>query len=981
VSSNLTITFSEPVSVTGDWFQVQCDLRPAITPATAAVSGGPTTFTVDPDTDLYADDACVLSISASAVRDADTADPPDAMATDYAAGFATAAGACGDPAYQISAIQGAAPASAVVGKNRTVEAVVVGDMQGAESLSGFFVEEEAEDRDSDPATSEGLFVADGNPSPLDVAVGQRVRVTGRVAETEGATALTSLTRAVNCGAAETPLAAPVELPVPDSGWWEQVEGMRVTFDEALTVSENNDLASDGRLTLVSGRRPLAYTQTYAPDADGYAAFIEDLDRRTVFLDDGSDNVFPDPIIYPAPGLTAYNSVRIGDQILAGMTGIVDGRGVGYRLHPAAPPVFVKANPRVAAPADGDGNARVIFLGLDDYFTPNEGVYGTRGASNETELKRQRDKLVAALTELDAVLIAVSGRENDGADPGSALADLVAALNTATTPGAYVALAGGNAWGTGKTTVGLIYRPDRQLPVGAPAILDTGAFAQVDAQPDHAPPMAQTFEEATWGERFTIVVNQWRDRDTCSDGGADADQGDGQACGSASRSAAANDLAAWLASNPTGVADPDILVVGELNAFRMEAPIQDLRSGGFTDLVEQHLGAETTTAQWAGTMGYVDHALATGSFVGQVGQVATWSINADEPQALDYQTEDKSAAQLDSLYAPDSYRSSDHDPLIIDLSLLPDQSDLTGGYGLAWHTGQGDWRLGAAWGGADDGVLRGTGSWNDGQGEVTVSVNGPAQQIACLHAWLDYSDGATQAGALDAPNGQWDSNEKVIHGVALPPGKDQPVSFPLPAGVIDETATYNMRFRLVPATVGQSGCVETRESALAESIAPTGRADGGEVEDWVFSSGPLAVRIAYLSARSYGDTTQLTWETTDEVDAAGFDLSAAAGEDGPWQQVNTARIPAKAPGSTSGAQYAYQVRSSQGARWFRLDVVERSGLKWSFGPVPAEESAPTAVEVDSLDANVVAGNGPLLAAFGSLIAIVWFGRRRAQGVGR
>ena len=41
----------------------------------------------------------------------------------------------------------------------------------------------------------------------------------------------------------------------------------------------------------------------------------------------------------------------------------------------------------------------------------------------------------------------------------------------------------------------------------------------------------------------------------------------------------------------------------------------------------------------------------------------WHINADEPDLLDYDTSFKSDAQ-DAIYAPDPYRSSDHDPVVV-----------------------------------------------------------------------------------------------------------------------------------------------------------------------------------------------------------------------------------------------------------------------------------------------------------------------------
>ena len=61
--------------------------------------------------------------------------------------------------------------------------------------------------------------------------------------------------------------------------------------------------------------------------------------------------------------------------------------------------------------------------------------------------------------------------------------------------------------------------------------------------------------------------------------------------------------------------------------------------------------------------------------------AVWHINADEPRALDYNTDFKSPEQQASFYAPDSYRASDHDPVIIALNMdsasLFDRADLNG----------------------------------------------------------------------------------------------------------------------------------------------------------------------------------------------------------------------------------------------------------------------------------------------------------------
>jgi predicted extracellular nuclease len=156
---------------------------------------------------------------------------------------------------------------------------------------------------------------------------------------------------------------------------------------------------------------------------------------------------------------------------------------------------------------------------------------------------------------------------------------------------------------------------------------------------------------------------------CADAtGDDLDQGDGQGCYNATRTAMADVLTAWLATDPTGSGDPDLLIIGDLNAYAMEDPITALESAGYVDLVESTIGAGAYSYAYYGQAGYLDHALANSSMTAQVAGAAIWHINADEPRALDYNEEYKSPRQVESLYSEDAYRSSDHDPVIVGLEL-------------------------------------------------------------------------------------------------------------------------------------------------------------------------------------------------------------------------------------------------------------------------------------------------------------------------
>jgi hypothetical protein len=94
----------------------------------------------------------------------------------------------------------------------------------------------------------------------------------------------------------------------------------------------------------------------------------------------------------------------------------------------------------------------------------------------------------------------------------------------------------------------------------------------------------------------------------------------------------------------------------------------LRDAGFINLIESFNGPDAYSYVFDGQWGYLDHALANPALAPQVAGVADWHINADEPSTLDYNTNFKSAAQQQSLYAPDEFRISDHDPVLVDLAL-------------------------------------------------------------------------------------------------------------------------------------------------------------------------------------------------------------------------------------------------------------------------------------------------------------------------
>src|SRR6185503_10241979 len=88
-NTDITITFSEPVDVTGDWFQISCATSGTRNVADTVVTGGPTTFTINPNADFAALETCTVTVFAAQVTDQDVNDPPDNMAANFVFSFTT----------------------------------------------------------------------------------------------------------------------------------------------------------------------------------------------------------------------------------------------------------------------------------------------------------------------------------------------------------------------------------------------------------------------------------------------------------------------------------------------------------------------------------------------------------------------------------------------------------------------------------------------------------------------------------------------------------------------------------------------------------------------------------------------------------------------------------------------------------------------------------------------------------------------------
>lgn len=601
------------------------------------------------------------------------------------------ASACDSPYTPIYQIQGSGASAAVMG-DVTTQGIVIGDYEGpSPELRGFYIQEAAGDEDD--ATSDGMFVFNGDSESVEL--GDLVRVSGTAGEFQAQTQISDVTEVVICDTDYTVEPVQVTLPFADAAYPERFEGMLVRLPQTLYVTENFQLGQFGQVALSSSPRLEQPTQIVAPGAPALAMqAANSLDR--IILDDANQLLNPDPITIARGGnpLTSSNTLRSGDStsnivgVLTYTWGGTQQSPNAYRIRPfhalgGSLSNFVATNARPSAPPVVGGTLRIASMNLLNYYNTFSGcingVGGTpknsncRGAGDADEFQRQYQKIIAAIVKLNPDILAVNELENDGYDVASAIYDLVTRLNAATAAGTYAfidvdARTGQvNALGTDVIKIGVIYKPAKVTLLGT-AALNTVAFVSGGdglANPRNRATFAQAFQENATGEVFVLSPNHFKSRSSeCNT----PDAGDGQGDCAVVRKNGATALATWLATDPTDSNDPDVLILGDLNSYAKEDSITALKNAGYLNLVDEFIGEDAYSYGYNGQWGYLDHALGSSTFASQVSGVAEYHINADEPSVLDYQTESRSAGQLASLYAANEFRASDHDALLIGLSL-------------------------------------------------------------------------------------------------------------------------------------------------------------------------------------------------------------------------------------------------------------------------------------------------------------------------
>ena len=460
--------------------------------------------------------------------------------------------------------------------------------------------------------------------------------------------------------------------------WRSLVGKEVTIKGDLVVVDTYNLARRGQVTVARNRLYIPTSQIDPNDADAQDTSFEGgsnvgkvikalkFNREaSVILDDGlsDQNIFP-PTLFPKLG-SEYPSVRVGSSI-HGVTGTVEAERNNIVIVPTKNKIQWTPAARPKRPELGQAEITVASFNLLNYFsTIDNRSNNARGADSKSELKRQEKKLVAAIIALNADVIGVMELENNL----EAEKRLVKALNNelgeekfrgCSIPDGFRDAPGGQ----NAIRVGLIYRTDLVDTIGEVSIIKDDAFEWART------PVVQSFKAKTSAKPFTVIVNHFKSKgDSDRADEANKNKGDGQGAYNAARRGQSLAICNYIEELPSesDVDKPRVLVIGDLNAYEQEDPIDALRANGLVDL---HGRFETPSSSddraqdysfiFYGQSGSLDHAFATESLAKDVSGIGTWHINCDEPRFLDYNEE----FNPKSLYKPDPFRSSDHDPVLI-----------------------------------------------------------------------------------------------------------------------------------------------------------------------------------------------------------------------------------------------------------------------------------------------------------------------------
>ncbi|WP_166996681.1 ExeM/NucH family extracellular endonuclease [Paramicrobacterium fandaimingii] len=608
----------------------------------------------------------------------------------------------------IAEIQGASWSTPYDGDVVTTTGVVTAAYPHG-GMKGFYLQTAGSGGDADTASrtaSDGIFVY-LDEIPVTVETGDTVTVNGYADEYYGLTQI-AVASASDIAVDENSDAVapePAAIAFPDTDAERELfEGMLVSPQSDYTVTEVYEANRYGEVALAASTTPLVNpTVKGLPETLAYEAEVARAEAEAVTLDDGSTFDFTNPANSdtPLPYLSLENPVRVGAAVTFTDSVVLDYRFSTWKFQPThvvtgdteQPATF--ENTREDAPEDVGGDLKLGTFNVLNYFATTgdqrsgctsfytdrddnpitvrdssaEGCQ-VRGAANAENLERQQVKIVAAINALDADIVSLEEIENSLAtgktDRDYALSTLVDALNAAVGSDVWAFVPSPEALPKNEDVIrtAFIYKPAAVELVGEAQILIGSDAFENAREPD-----AQAFKPlgGTEDDTFVVVSNHLKSKgsavecagDPSDDDNCDSGEGIGGFNGDRTRQAAA--LVDFADSFAAKHNTEKVFLVGDFNSYAAEDPITTILAAGYVDQ-----GAKTGeyTYNYGGAVGSLDYIFASPAADATVTGQDIWNINSAESVALEYS---RYNYNVTNFYAPDVYRASDHDPMLVGIA--------------------------------------------------------------------------------------------------------------------------------------------------------------------------------------------------------------------------------------------------------------------------------------------------------------------------
>ena len=284
-----------------------------------------------------------------------------------------------------------------------------------------------------------------------------------------------------------------------------------------------------------------------------------------------------------------------------------------------------------------GKANVVVCGanIENFFVT---LGGYAGASSTSQLATQKAKISKGLVNIDADVYALCEMEQGP----RAVPVMVAAMNELVGGDDYDWIDAGFEYYDG-VMVCFIYRKTTMRPYGSylqPYSYGTYSYREA----------IQCFEHLATGEKFNVSINHFKAKSSSGDTDGTRQQ----------------NMSYLINKLPTAAKnDPDILVMGDLNAYTMEeSNLMLSRDEGYVDLLMRD-DPTGYSYVYQNLVGYLDHAYCSPSMAPQVTKAVAYHLNADTQKSYGYTYGNNSM-----------YRYADHDPILVGLHLGPEDTTST-----------------------------------------------------------------------------------------------------------------------------------------------------------------------------------------------------------------------------------------------------------------------------------------------------------------